>query len=63
MSIHQPLKLGDKVSYYIQRRISTGMEQVRRIGTVRGWRDGKVIVLHPAKYTTLVAEAELYLVE
>lgn len=63
MNHNQPLKQGDKVAYYIKRRISTGVEQVRRIGTVQGWRNGQVIVLHPAKYIELVPEADLYLVE
>lgn len=63
MSIKQPIKQGDKVAYYIQRSTSTGVEQVRRVGTVRGRRDGKVIVLHPAKYTELVPEADIYLCE
>jgi len=62
-SIHHTLKKGDRVAYYITRSISAGVEQVRRVGTVQGWRDGKVIVLHPAKYTELVAEADIYLVE
>ena len=63
MSINQPIKKGDKVAYYIQRRISTGHQRVRRVGTVQGWRNGKVVVLHPAKYTELVAETDLYFVE
>jgi hypothetical protein len=63
MSMKQPLKQGDKVAYYIQRRISTGVEQVRRTGIVQGWRDGKVIVLHVAGYTETIADADLYLVE
>ena len=66
--IDQPLKKGDRVAYYIDRRISTGhhstrTEQVRRTGIVHGWRDGKVIVLHKAGYTEDLAEADLYLVE
>ena len=63
MSINQPIKKGDKVAYYIRRRISTGHQRVRRVGTVQGWRNGKVVVLHPAKYTELVAETDLYFVE
>lgn len=70
MSITQPIKKSDKVAYYVKRRtsatkskdhdISGGYRPVRRTGTVQGWRDGKVIVLHPAKYTELLAEADLY---
>ena len=70
MSINQQIKKGDKVAHYIKRRTSavehaanSGGEQVRRIGTVQGWRDGKVIVLHAAKYTELVAEADLYFLD
>ena len=63
MSMKQPIKQGDKVAYYIRRRISTGVEQVRRVGIVQGWRDGKVIVLHAAGYTETIADADLYLVE
>ena len=47
-SIHHPLQQGDKVAYYVQRRVSAGhhttrIEQIRRTGIVQGWRDGKVI--------------------
>lgn len=67
-NIRQPLKKGDRVAYYIKRRISTGHHstrsiQVRRTGIVQGWRDGKVIVLHLAGYTETIADADLYLVE
>lgn len=63
MSIHHPIKLGDKVAYYVQRLTSTGTAQLRRVGIVNGWHDGKVIVLHKAGYTKMVADADLYLVE
>lgn len=63
MSINQSVKRGDKVAYYLQRRISTGTTQIRRVGIVQGWREGKVIVLHKAGYTEVVADADLYLVE
>lgn len=64
-SIHHTLQKGDKVAYYITRRINHGTDtvQVRRSGIVQGWRDGKVIVLHKAGYTEDLAEAELYYVE
>lgn len=67
-SIHRPLKKGDRVAYYINRKVSTGhhsarIEQVRRTGIVQGWRDGKVIVLHAAGYTETIADADLYLVD
>ena len=67
-SIHQPLKKGDRVAYYINRNVSTGhhstrSEQIRRTGIVQGWRDGKLIVLHAAGYTEDLSEADLYLVE
>ena len=67
-STHHPLKKGDRVAYYIKRTISTGnhstrSEQIRRVGIVQGWRDGKVLVLHKAGYTEIVAESDLYLVE
>ncbi|AOX99866.1 hypothetical protein [Jeongeupia sp. USM3] len=67
-SIKHTLKKGDRVAYYISRNISTGhhstrIEQVRRTGIVRGWRDGKVLVLHKAGYTEELDEANLYLVE
>jgi len=61
--IHHPIEKGDRVAYYLTRNSSSGVEQVRRVGTVQGWRDGKVIVLHPAKYTELVAQEDLYFVE
>lgn len=64
-SIHHPLQQGDKVAYYVQRRVSAGhhttrIEQIRRTGIVQGWRDGKVIVLHKAGYTEDLAETDLY---
>lgn len=64
-SIHHPLQQGDKVAYYVQRRVSAGhhttrIEQIRRTGIVQGWRDGKVIVLHRAGYTEDLAETDLY---
>ena len=64
-SIHHPLQQGDKVAYYVQRRVSAGhhttrIEQIRRTGIVQGWRGGKVIVLHKAGYTEDLAEADLY---
>lgn len=64
-SIRHPLQQGDKVAYYVQRRVSAGhhttrIEQIRRTGIVQGWRDGKVIVLHKAGYTEDLAEADLY---
>jgi hypothetical protein len=67
-SIHHPLQQGDKVAYYVQRRVSAGhhttrIEQIRRTGIVQGWRDGKVIVLHKAGYTEDLAEADLYYIE
>lgn len=67
-SIHKPLKKGDRVSYYIKRKVSTGhhstrIERVRRNGIVQGWRDGKVVVLHAAGYTETIADADLYLVD
>ena len=42
-SIHQLLKKGDRVAYYINRKVSTGhhstrIEQLRRTGIVQGWR-------------------------
>lgn len=60
-----PLQQGDKVAYYVQRRVSAGhhttrIEQIRRTGIVQGWRGGKVIVLHKAGYTEDLAEADLY---
>ena len=63
-----PLKKGDRVAYYINRNVSAGhhstrSEQVRRIGIVQGWRDGKVIVLHKAGYTEDLVETDLYFVE
>lgn len=70
MSTTQPVKKGDKVVHYVKRPTSAtksknhdnngGHSQVRRTGTVQGWRDGKVIVLHSAKYTELVADVDLY---
>ena len=64
-SIRHPLQQGDKVAYYVQRRVSAGhhttrLEQIRRTGIVQGWRGGKVIVLHKAGYTEDLAEADLY---
>ena len=64
-SIRPPLQQGDKVAYYVQRRVSAGhhttrIEQIRRTGIVQGWRGGKVIVLHKAGYTEDLAEADLY---
>ena len=63
-----PLKKGDRVAYYINRNVSAGhhstrSEQLRRIGIVQGWRDGKVIVLHKAGYTEDLVETDLYFVE
>ena len=63
--IRHPLQQGDKVAYYVQRRVSAGhhttrIEQIRRTGIVQGWRGGKVIVLHKAGYTEDLAEADLY---
>ena len=62
---HRTLLAGDRVTYYLTRRVSfgTGFEQVRRTGIVQGWRNGKVIVLHKAGYTEDLAEVELYYVE
>ena len=67
-SIRHPLQQGDKVAYYVQRRVSAGhhttrIEQIRRTGIVQGWRGGKVIVLHKAGYTEDLAEADLYYIE
>ena len=67
-SIRHPLQQGDKVAYYVQRRVSAGhhttrIEQIRRTGIVQGWRGGKVIVLHKAGYTEDVAQVDLYYVE
>ena len=67
-NIHHTLQKGDRVAYYIDRKISTGhhstrIEQVRRTGIVQGWRGGKVIVLHKAGYTEDLNDADLYLVE
>ena len=67
-SIQHTLKKGDRVAYYIKRNISTSHHstrsiQVRRTGIVQGWRDGKVIVLHAAGYTEVIADADLYLVK
>ena len=67
-NIHHTLQKGDRVAYYIDRKISTGhhtarITQVRRTGIVQGWRDGKVVVLHAAGYTEDLAEADLYIVE
>ena len=63
--IRHTLQKGDRVAYYITRRVSygTGIEQVRRTGIVQGWRDGKVVVLHKAGYTEDLTEADLYHVE
>jgi len=63
--LHHTLQEGDRVTYYLTRRVSfgSGYEQVRRSGIVRGRRNGKVIVLHKAGYTKDLAEAELYYVE
>lgn len=66
--IRHTLKKGDRVAYYIDRKISTGhtttrTTRVRRSGIVQGWRDGKVVVLHKAGYTEDVASADLYFVE
>ena len=63
--IRHRLQQGDKVAYYVQRRVSAGhhttrLEQIRRTGIVQGWRGGKVIVLHKAGYTEDLAEADLY---
>lgn len=59
------LQKGDRVAYYIKRRLSQdgGTEQVRRTGIVQGWREGKVVVLHKAGYTEDLDEADLYFVE
>lgn len=67
-NIHHTLQKGDRVAYYIDRKISTGHHstrttQVRRTGIVQGWRDGKVVVLHKAGYTEDLAEVDLYVVE
>jgi predicted RNA-binding protein with TRAM domain len=64
-NVQPPLKKGDKVAYYITRRVShgSGIEQVRRTGIVQCWRDGKVVVLHKAGYTEHLNDADLYLVE
>ena len=67
-SIRHPLQQGDKIAYYVQRRVSAGhhttrIEQIRRTGIVQGWRGGKVIVLHKAGYTEDLAEADLYYIE
>ena len=66
-NVQTPLKKGDKVAYYIARRVShgsgSGIEQVRRTGIVQGWRDGKVVVLHKAGYTEDLNDADLYLIE
>lgn len=67
-SIRRTLKKGDRVAYYINRKISTGhhstrSEPVRRTGTVQGLRDGKVIVRHAGGYTEAIADADLYFVE
>lgn len=55
-TISQPAKKGDNVSYY-------NAKGQRRVGVVQGWRDGKVIVLHPDHYTELVPDADLYLLD
>ncbi len=64
-NIQTTLKKGDKVAYYIARRVSygNGIEQVRRTGIVQGWRDGKVVVLHKAGYTEDLNAAALYIIE
>ncbi len=64
-SIRHTLKKGDRVGYYINRKISTGhyttrTTSVRRSGIVQGWRGGKVVVLHKAGYTEDLAHADLY---
>ncbi|WP_338618356.1 hypothetical protein [Pigmentiphaga sp. CHJ604] len=71
MNVTQPVKKGDKVSYHIKRRTSAadapesgirdGWCSVRRVGTVKGRRDGKVVVQHADHTTDLVHEADLYL--
>lgn len=55
-SINQSVNKGDTVAYYNE----CG---VRRVGIVKGWRDGKVIVEHKAGYTVLVVDIALYLIE
>ena len=52
--IQHTVQPGDTVAYYNQRNI-------RRIGIVKGWRDGKVIVEHKAGYTELLHESELFI--
>jgi hypothetical protein len=66
--IHHTLKPGDRVAYYTSRAVSAGHNsvrhvQVRRTGIVKGWRGGKVIVLHKAGYTEDVLEGDLYCIE
>lgn len=55
-TINQPAKKGDQVAYY-------NAKGQRRVGLVQGRRDGKVVVLHRARYTELVPEADLYLLD
>ena len=62
-NIQTTLKKGDKVAYYIARRVSYGNGIERRTGIVQGWRDGKVVVLHKAGYTEDLNAAALYIIE
>lgn len=63
MSISQPVKQGDNVAYYIPYQIGTHKTQLRRVGTVKGWSDDKVIVLLPTLDVELVEEGALYLLD
>lgn len=60
MSISPSIKKDDKVAYYIPYQIGTQKTQLRRVGTVKGWYDDKVIVLLPTLDVELVAEGALY---
>ncbi|MGL5631698.1 MAG: hypothetical protein ACRDD3_04990 [Azovibrio sp.] len=60
MKTRKSFKQGDEVIYLTPMLIGTHQTQVRRIGTVQGEQDGKVIVLHPNKEVELIAEEELY---
>lgn len=55
-SLNQPAQQGDTVVYYQARGL-------RRIGVVRDFRDGKVLVQLVAGEKVLVDDIELYLIE
>jgi hypothetical protein len=52
----RPTRIGDEVAYYNARGI-------RRVGIVKGWREGKVMVQHNAGYFELIADEALYLLD